>query len=264
LYVDSNNLQKYLADLPLGEVVFRPSLSSTNTEALHWAEHGAPHLSLMAADEQTAGKGRFNRSWFTFPGEALAFSLILRPVSDQFIPGSRIIGLGSLAVCDVLQRVYQLSAKIKWPNDVLIMDRKVAGVLVEAAWSGNNLVYSVLGIGINVARNSVPAQAMLDFPATSIEKEFGSPVDRWMLLKQVLEALLLRLQQIDRDVFIKNWEDNLAYRGQEVQILRDGAKPEEGRIHGLDQSGSLQLLLPSGKLKLVNIGNVKLRQVDRR
>jgi biotin-(acetyl-CoA carboxylase) ligase len=85
-----------------------------------------------------------------------------------------------------------------------------------------------------------------------------------MLLKQVLEALLLRLQQIDRDVFIKNWEDNLAYRGLEVQILRDGAKPEEGRIHGLDQSGSLQLLLPSGKLELVTIGNVKLRQVDRR
>lgn len=262
--MDNNSLRSYLADLPLGEVVFHPSLGSSNTEAMRWAEQGAPHLSLVAADEQTAGKGRSDRSWFTYPGVALAFSLILRPFGNQVIPGARITGLGALAVCDVLQGEYQLPAKIKWPNDVLITGSKVAGVLVEAAWFGDDIAYSVLGIGINVARLSVPPQAMLDFPATSVEQELGGHVDRWELLKQILEALLLRLQQIEQDVFIKDWEDNLAYKGMAVEILKGSAEPKEGRIQGLDSSGSLQLLLPGGELELVKIGDVRLRQVDRR
>lgn len=262
--MDNNSLRSYLADLPLGEVVFHPSLGSSNTEAMRWAEQGAPHLSLVAADEQTAGKGRSDRSWFTYPGVALAFSLILRPFGNQVIPGARITGLGALAVCDVLQGEYQLPAKIKWPNDVLITGSKVAGVLVEAAWFGDDIVYSVLGIGINVARLSVPPHGMLDFPATSVEQELGNPVDRWVLLKQILEALLVRLQQIEQDVFIKDWEDNLAYKGMAVQILKDSDEPKEGRIQGLDSSGSLQLLLPGGELELVKIGDVRLRQVDRK
>lgn len=264
MVVDTNDLQAYLAGLKLGQVVFQPTLGSTNTEAMHWAENGAPHLSLLAADEQTAGRGRIDRSWFTYPGVALAFSLILRPVGGQGIPASRIPGLGALAVCDVLQRAYKLPAEIKWPNDVLIAGSKVAGVLVESAWFGNKIVYCVLGIGINVARNSVPSQGILDFPATSVEKEIGDHVDRWMLLRQVLEALLLRLQQVDQDVFIKDWEANLAYRGVAVQILRDSAEPLEGRIKGLGQSGSLQLVLPNGELEQVKIGDVRLRQVDSR
>lgn len=256
-------MQKYLADLPLGQVVFFPVLGSTNTEGMQWAEDGAPHLSLIAADEQTAGRGRMDRSWYSPPGAALAFSLVIRPDRNRAISTARLTGLGALAVCDILQSGYGLPAKIKWPNDVIVSGGKLAGVLVEAQWQGDEIHSAVLGIGINVARKSVPSQVELDFPATSVESVSEAPVDRWLLLKQVLGAVLIRLPQLDQDRFIDDWQANLAYRGKTVQILRDGAEPEIGRIEGLNHAGYLRLRSPGGEEKLVQSGNVKLRQVDR-
>lgn len=261
--MDTNTLQEHLADLPLGKVTFYDVLGSTNTEGMRWAEESALHLSLIAADEQTAGRGRGDRTWQTPPGAALAFSLVIRPEEYREITSSRLTGLGALAVCDVIQSCYRLPAKIKWPNDVLVGGKKLAGVLVETQWQGDQIQWAVLGIGINVARKSVPSQGELDFPATSVETVFGGAVDRWKLLKEVLEALLVRLPQLDQDGFIGDWEANLAYRGDLVHILRDGGEPERGRIQGLNSAGYLRLKLPSGEEKLIQAGDVKLRQVDR-
>jgi BirA family biotin operon repressor/biotin-[acetyl-CoA-carboxylase] ligase len=261
--VDTDFLQEYLADLPLGQVIFYPVLGSTNTEGMQRAEEGAPHLSLVAADEQTAGRGRLDRAWYSPPGAALAFSLLIRPEHNRAISTARLTGLGALAVCDILQSGYRLPAKIKWPNDVLVSGSKLAGVLVEAQWQGDDIQCAVLGIGINVAQKSVPSQGDLDFPATSVESVFGVPIDRWLLLKQVLEAVLTRLPLLDQDGFIEDWQGNLAYRGKLVQILRDGAEPEIGRIQGLNHAGYLRLRSPSGEEKLIQSGDVKLRQVDR-
>ena len=261
--MDTNTLQANLAGLPLGKVAFYRVLGSTNSEAMHWAEEAAPHLSLVAADKQTAGRGRADRKWQTHPGAALAFSLVIRPDKNQAISTARLTGLGALAVCDVIQSGYGLPAKIKWPNDVLVGGSKLAGVLVEAQWQGDEIQWAVLGIGINVARNSVPSQGELDFPATSMEIVFGGSVDRWKLLKEVLGALVLRLPQLDQGGFIDDWEANLAYRGDMVHILKDGAEPESGRIQGLNEAGYLRLRLASGEEKLIQAGDVKLRQVDR-
>jgi BirA family biotin operon repressor/biotin-[acetyl-CoA-carboxylase] ligase len=261
--VDTNTLQEHLADLPLGKVAFYDVLGSTNTEGMRWAEESALHLSLVAADEQTAGRGRGDRTWQTPPGAALAFSLVIRPEEYREITSSRLTGLGALAVCDVIQSCYRLPAKIKWPNDVLVGGKKLAGVLVETQWQGDQIQWAVLGIGINVARKSVPSQGELDFPATSVEDILGSPVDRWKLLKEVLAAILTRLPQLDQGGFIEAWEDNLAYRQELVQVLRDDAEPEIGRILGLDRAGYLRLVLSSGEEKLVWSGDIKLRRVDR-
>ena len=261
--MDTIRLKERLADLSLGRVAFYPELGSTNTEGIRWAEEGVPNLSLVVADEQTTGRGRSDRIWQTPPGVALAFSLIIRPGQNMAISTSRLTGLGALAVCDVLQSVYKLPAKIKWPNDVLVRDSKLAGVLVETVWQGNEILSSVLGIGINVARNSVPSQEDLDFSATSVDAVLGSTVDRWMLLKEVLEAILTRLPQLDQDGFLEDWEANLAFRGKPVQILRDGAEPDQGQIQGLNHEGFLRLRLSNGEEKLVQSGDLKLRQVDR-
>jgi BirA family biotin operon repressor/biotin-[acetyl-CoA-carboxylase] ligase len=261
--MDTNTLQEYLSDLPIGQVVFFPVVGSTNTEGIRWAEKGALHLSLIAADEQTAGRGRKGRAWFSPPGAALAFSLVIRPGENQAISTARLTGLGALAVSDALQSGYQLPVEIKWPNDVLVRGSKLAGVLVEAQWQGDEIQSAVLGIGINVARKSVPSQGELDFPATSVESEFGAALDRWSLLNEVLGAVLARLPQLDQDEFIDDWEDKLAYRGEFVQILRDGVEYESGRIEGLTPAGYLRLRIPAGEEKLIQSGDVKLRQVDR-
>ena len=261
--MDTNTLQDHLADLQLGQVAYFRVVGSTNSEASRWIKEGAPHLSLVVADEQTAGRGRSDRTWQTAPGVALAFSLVIRPVENEVISASRLTGLGALAICDVLHADYGLPAKIKWPNDVLCGGKKLAGVLVEAQWQADDIQSAVLGIGINVARESIPSQGELDFPATSVETVFGGSVDRWQLLKEVLAAIQTRIPQLDQDGFIEAWEANLAYRQELVQILREDTEPETGRILGLDRAGYLRLGLSSGEEKLVWSGDIKLRRVDR-
>jgi hypothetical protein len=140
-------------------------------------DNGAPDLSLVVADEQTMGKGRAGRRWYTPAGSALAFSLILSPawVEPEMLP--RFTGLGALAVKQALESRYGLPAKIKWPNDVLLQRRKLAGVLVEAHWIG--IVLS-LDLGrhkrcIQSIKEIRQREPQLIFPATCLEHPLGSP-----------------------------------------------------------------------------------------
>src|SRR6266516_4000607 len=112
--MNQSELKKTLAKLPLGDVRYFDSIGSTNNEALAWATGGAKDLSLVIADEQTAGRGRLDRKWFTPKGTALAFSLILRPTAAEKPYLTRIVGLAALAIVDALQ-TRGLVAQIKWP-----------------------------------------------------------------------------------------------------------------------------------------------------
>src|SRR5919197_5161721 len=101
--MNQTELKKALSKLPLGDVKYFDSIGSTNTEALAWATNDAEDLSLVIADEQTAGRGRLDRKWFTPKGTALAFSLILRPTSEEKLYLTRIVGLAALAITDALR-----------------------------------------------------------------------------------------------------------------------------------------------------------------
>src|SRR4030042_192247 len=188
--MDQPSIASRLADLNLPAIRYFDRLDSSNDEARRWIDSGAPDGALIVADEQTAGRGRLGRRWYTSPGAGLAFSLILH--SPPFDPDnlSRLAGLGAVATCNTLHKVYTLPAQIKWPNDVLIDQRKVAGVLAEALWNGKNLKAAMVGIGINIAPQSINAVNLppdeLNFPATCVENAFGHPVDRMELLHAVL------------------------------------------------------------------------------
>src|SRR5258706_13829293 len=118
--------------MPIGEIRYFESICSTNDEAIAWAAIGAPDLSFVIADEQTAGRGRLSRKWFTPKETALAFSLILRPASNSLL--SRTVGLAALSIADSLLK-YGLVPSIKWPNDILLSGKKVPGMLIETVWS---------------------------------------------------------------------------------------------------------------------------------
>jgi BirA family biotin operon repressor/biotin-[acetyl-CoA-carboxylase] ligase len=261
--MDRNTLQSLLSDLQLSSVAYFNVLDSTNAQAKRWLENEAPHLSLVVADEQTAGRGRSGRTWITPRGAALAFSLILR--SEQIGSASlpRLTSLGALAVCDVLRSEYGLQAQIKWPNDVLVDGKKLTGVLVEADWQGEELQSAVLGIGINVAPNSIPLESEVDFPGTCVETALGSPIDRWTLLKEVLRMMLFWLPNIDQAEFLHAWEEKLAYQRENVQLLKEGSEPVLGRLIGLRSDGSLWLALPNGEEMFFQAGDIHLRKVDR-
>ena len=252
-------LQTLLSSLPLGGLRYFKSIGSTNDEALAWATQDAPDFSLVVADEQTAGRGRAGREWVTPKGTALAFSLILRPAAFEAETPSLFTGLGAVALTDVLKRL-KLKPRIKWPNDILLNGSKVAGILSESVWTGDQADAVVLGMGVNVLEASTPTASQLLFPATSVEAELGRPVDRVDLLRDLLAAIVAWRPGLTDGKLVKTWEEKLAYKGDLVQVWRDQETPLEGRIMGLDSNGCLRLLpAKSGKIVTVQFGEIHLR-----
>lgn len=260
--MEGNKLQKIIAGLPIGPLRYYESIGSTNDLAKDWIDKGAAHLSLVVADEQTAGRGRNGRRWFTPPGISLAFSLVLHMDHFGAFALPRLSGLGALSVCTTLRDIYGLDARIKWPNDILLRGNKLAGVLVETVWSGDELRFAVLGIGINVAHGSMPASDDLGMPATNVERELGKPVERWSMLREVLIKLFFWLEGINSPSFLQAWEQNLAYKNEKVQLTRNGQKVHEGRLLGLDSNGAIRLQGSNGNVISFQTGDLQLRTVD--
>lgn len=246
-----------VAGLPFEKTAYFSSVGSTNDVAASWASEGAQGLCLAYADEQTSGRGRAGRSWFTPPGSALAFSLLMpiNPSLQTNLPGL-FSGLGALAVCEALEALYQLEPTIKWPNDVLLEGKKICGVLAEMQWTGDQLQAIILGIGINVAANSVPPTGELNFPATSIEDMRGRTVDAGRLLRGVLEKLIDLKDKITKPSFVKAWEKRLAYKGEQVKL--EGGQFTEGRLLGLASDGRLSLQLPNGEEQTISLGEIRI------
>jgi BirA family biotin operon repressor/biotin-[acetyl-CoA-carboxylase] ligase len=258
--MDERTLRKTLSGIPLGGLRTFEQTGSTNDIALAWAADGAPDLVLVWAEEQTSGRGREERRWFTPAGTALAFSLVLRPLAGEEQSVPLFSGLGALAVCEALE-MRGLHPEIKWPNDVLINCRKVCGILAEAVWMGEKADSIVLGIGVNVKPEAVPPSDQLNFPATSIEAEMGKRVDRLTLLRDVLQALLHWRSLLTKDAFPKAWENHLAFHGEQVEIRAEGVPARTGLIEGLERDGSLRLHSHNGQVFTIQFGEVHLRPV---
>ncbi len=256
--MNKTQLEKHLSSLSLGALRYYDSIGSTNDEALTWASQGAPDLSLIVANEQTRGRGRMNRTWFSPPHAALAMSLILCPTQTERAHPARTTGLLALALAESLLRLGP-TPQIKWPNDVLLNGRKVAGILVETTWMGEELEALVLGLGVNVHSPSVPPADQVSFPATSIETELGHPVERANLLKDILLRVLDWRPKLGTDLFLNAWDGYLAYRGQQVRVEAGSAMPVVGQLLGLNPDGSLHLRIEHGKSVTVQFGEVHLR-----
>jgi BirA family biotin operon repressor/biotin-[acetyl-CoA-carboxylase] ligase len=258
--MNETQLDKYLSSLPIGGLRYYDRTGSTNDEALAWASEGAPDLSLIVADEQTKGRGRMDRKWFTPPQSALAISLILRPTDSERAHPARTTGLLALSLAESLRKL-GLSPQIKWPNDVLLSGRKVAGILVESTWIGEELEALVLGMGVNVLNASVPPADQVLFPATSIETELGDPVERIELLREILVSVLGWRPRLGTDAFHNAWEASLSFRGQQVQVEGGSVETVAGELLGLNPDGSLRLRDEHGKSVTVQFGEVHLRPV---
>lgn len=256
--MNESSLKKHLAKLNLGGLRYFDSVGSTNDEALAWAASGAKDFSLVVADEQTQGRGRLDRKWFTPKGSAIAMSLILRPSTPMRPHLSRTVGLAALSLADACLRL-GLSPKIKWPNDILLDGKKTAGILVETVWSGDEADSLVIGMGINVGTESVPPSESLKFPATSLEGMLGTTLKREEVISLVLSAVIKWREQIGADGFIKAWEEQLAFRGEAVQIQSGAEAFIHGVLHGLESDGSLRLRDVHDKSVVVRFGDVSLR-----
>lgn len=257
--MDRISLTKALAPLSLGGLRVFDNLGSTNDEAIAWADAGCPDASLVVADEQTRGRGRYDRQWVTRPGAALAFSLILLPTSKEKELLPLFAPLCGVAIQEVLHNQYGLDAEIKWPNDILLERQKCAGILVEAAWTGNRLPAVVLGVGINVRADSVPPVSDQMFPATCLESTAGQPIDRFDLLAAVLQSILSWRSKLGGAQFFQTWQEHLAFIGEEVAIVQSEKSSIIGVIQGIDPLGRLILKQAGDQQISVDVGDVHLR-----
>lgn len=257
--MNESSLKKKLAKLNLGGLRYFESIGSTNDEALAWAATGANDFSLVVADEQTQGRGRLARKWFTPKSSAIAMSLILRPSAPMRPYLSRTVGLAALSLADACLRL-GLPPKIKWPNDILLNGKKAAGILVETVWSGEDADSLVIGMGINVSKSAVPPAEMLAFPAASLEDLLGTAPEREDVIFDVLSTLLRWRDLIGTDGFITAWEEKLAFRGETVQIHMGGDVSHQGVLDGLESDGSLRLRDEHDNSVIVRFGDVSLRR----
>ncbi len=244
------------------QVVYYPSTGSTNDEAKRLAGEGAAEGTLVIADRQTAGKGRLGRQWLAPPGTSLLLSLVFRPALSP-AQAQRLTMICSLAAVEAIAGVTGLPAAVKWPNDVVLGNRKAGGILTELGISGQRLEYAVVGMGLNVnvdfAAASEPALAALSATATSLRQELGREVSRLELLWALLEGIEARYLRLRAGWLPhEEWAAHLATIGREVRV----STPQEqvdGRAEGVDADGALLLRTPDGSLRRILAGDVTLR-----
>ena len=249
------------------QMEYRPTVGSTNDIAKQLGAEGAPEATLVIADEQTAGRGRLGRAWWTPPGAALAFSLLLRPA---VLPAraSRLTMLASLAAAEAVEHVTGLQVGLKWPNDVVIEPaasrrrpapaiRKLGGILCETSISGQDIEFAVVGLGLNV---NVDFGGRDDLPeATSLMIELGHAVDRLDLLSVLVECLADRYPVMERDDQLRaDWSARLVTLGRQV-VARRSHDSVAGLAERVDEFGALLIRQDDGTLARVDAADVTWR-----
>jgi BirA family biotin operon repressor/biotin-[acetyl-CoA-carboxylase] ligase len=261
LYLDVERLRKVLKDHSfVTQVYYRAQLSSTNDLAKFHAGKGAPEGVLVVTDEQTAGRGRLGRSWWAPPGAALLTSLLFRPAlaAERM---QQLTMLCALAAADAITRVTGLTVDLKWPNDLLIGGRKVAGLLSEAGFKGGEPDFVVVGMGLNVDVD-FSAMSPLMAPATSLQLETGRYVDRVTLLTDYVDQVARRYRRLQAGASpYQEWAARLITIGQSV-TAQQGEQALTGTVTGVNAEGALLLGTPDGQTHRLLAADVTLRKAS--
>ncbi len=227
---------------------------STNRVALELARAGAPEGVVVVADHQTAGRGRLGRSWVAPPGSSLLLSVLLRPA---LAPGQlQLVTLAvALAAADACERVAGVVPSLKWPNDLMAGDRKLAGILAEAVWEGDRLDGLVVGLGLNVEWPADMPAEVAD-AAVALNQLAGRSVDREEVLAALLDALELWYERLPGGV-LDEYRHRCATLDQDVRVdLGGGREPLVGRAVDLSGDGHLLVAVAEGGVHEVAAGDV--------
>ncbi|GAB5521664.1 MAG: biotin--[acetyl-CoA-carboxylase] ligase [Rhodothermales bacterium] len=238
------------------------STDSTNAQAGRLARSHAPHGTLVVADAQQAGRGRFDRTWQAAQGKNVLFSLVLHPPLATADLG--LVSLASaVAVVEGIASIVGVGAQVKWPNDVLVGGRKVCGILIESSFSSSTTTRPtlVLGIGLNVNQDAFSSTLP---NATSLLLETGQPTDRVALLAHILLRLEVRLDALShargRSSLRSAYTRHLAHLEETISVYRrQHDAPLTGVCEGIDPSGALLLRTPEG-IQSLHAGELTLRR----
>lgn len=233
---------------------FYQSTPSTMDDAAQWARDGADDGAVVVAETQTASRGRRGRRWVSDAGN-LYFSVLFRPDADAL---PLLNPLAGIAVARAIRRVSGITPSIKWPNDIMIDGRKVAGILAESAMSGPRIEYAIVGVGVNVALD-VSADAEIAATAGSLNDLANTEIERAELLRRILQymdALYLDLGRGRSPV--PEWRRWLDTLGQRVSVTHYDAT-HTGRAEAVDAHGNLILCTDDGRRLTLSAGDITLR-----
>ncbi len=237
------------------EIYYYESLHSTMDKAMELALEGAQEGTLVIAEGQTRGRGRMGRQWLSPKYEGIYFSLIIKPkILPQQAPVLTLIC--AVAICEAIEQQLNLSARIKWPNDILIDSRKVGGILTELSAEMDIVHAIVVGVGINVnnERKSLP------YPACSLKEIVAVKVNRLSLLQSLLrffEEEYIQFQKQGVKLILDKWRHFSATLGRRVKLSVGGQRLQLiGEAVDIDQDGGLLIRKDSGLIERVMAGDV--------
>lgn len=235
----------------LRHVAVTPSTMDLGREA---GQTGEPHGLVIVADEQTAGRGRFGRRWVAPAGANLTFTVLVRPDQGTL---ERLSIVAALAVADAARAVASVEPSFKWPNDVQIDGRKLAGILVEAEFRGEQPNFALVGIGLNVNVETAAVAEIAEI-AVSLRDAAGHGLAREATLAALLHSFERWYERATDDTVIAAWSERLVTLGQEVRVSFAG-EIEQGVAESVTSSGALRLRRADGSLVILPAGEVTTR-----
>ena len=240
-------------------IEYYENIDSTNAAAKDLALKGAPEGTVVVAEHQTKGKGRLKRSWLSLPGENILFSVIFYPqISTDRV--FRLTMLASIAAVRAVRRICKVDAKIKWPNDLYLNEKKVCGVLTEFSADFDSVHYTVVGIGLNV-NFEISKNSEIENIATSLMEECGEKISRLSVFTALLEELDLLYKSFVKtggEGLEKEWSKYSMVFGRKIKII-SGKDTKFGIAKGINKSGHLILLNDNGQEEEIVCGDLSLR-----
>jgi BirA family biotin operon repressor/biotin-[acetyl-CoA-carboxylase] ligase len=237
-------------EFPLREskVHYFDKVSSTMEIARDMARKGCPEFTVVIAAEQTEGRGRLKRVWLSDPG-GLYFTMVLRP---QIPPvwSARVNFAAAMVLARTLRRMFAIEAMVKWPNDILVSDRKIAGMLSEMEAEADRVTYVNIGLGINVNNNPEPKEPT----ASSLKQILGKSISRKKLLAEYLDAFENTMRFPALENAISDWKRYSQTLNRQVKIVTT-REVLEGRAVDVDDNGALELRLADGSIRKVIYGD---------
>ena len=259
--MDKKELAATLSGLKIPAFRFFPTIGSTNDVAKQWLSDAAPEYAIVIADQQTSGRGRQGRTWVTTSGASIALSIILYPTKKELTRIGLFSLAAGLAVTQTISAFCDGMVQVKWPNDVLIDNKKVAGILTESVWKNDQLSGMVIGIGINVYKQAVPPDSALRFPATCMQDHSKIKLARIKIITRLIESILVFRPLIKKDNFSQRYEQQMAFLHQNITLHRTESKKISGKLTGIDTGGNLLLRMEDDQIRAFPVGDISLRLI---
>jgi BirA family biotin operon repressor/biotin-[acetyl-CoA-carboxylase] ligase len=245
-------------------VYYWPAVGSTNDELKRLADDGAPEGALAITDEQLQGRGRLDRTWIAPARSSLLMSLLFRPTFLDPTRAQQLTMLCSLAAADAVTDVTGLQSDLKWPNDLLLNGKKLAGVLTELGFQGDQLAWVIVGVGLNVNIDFATTQLVRSLvnTATSLMMALDRPVSRLDLLQSYLVGVEARYEALRAgNSPHQEWATRLVTLGQSVTVTApDGTY--QGIAESVDEAGALLLRQSNGQVNRILAGDVTLQHSE--